>query len=428
VGLLPKSSLTPALAESVVRLGVWAPFGIDVRMLEHFTHTQLSEPTLTRLTERAGAAYVAVQTAQAAALGGATANLPPGPPLQQVSVDGAFVPLVGGGWTEVKTLAVGTVSPPRQTRQGEWEVHTTDLSYFSRQAEAATFADLATVETHRRGVLSAGTVVGVVDGAVWEQGFLDLHCPDAVRILDWSHAVGYLADIARAVFGPETPEMMAWLAARRSELFTQDPGVVLGKLRGLQEDLAAQAGPGAPPAALAVVTDNLAYLEKRADQLRYAEFRAAGYPIGSGIVESGNKLVVEARLKGAGMHWAPAHVTPLAALRAMACSDRWTEAWPQITAQLRHAAQAGTAARRLARQAAAPAPVLDVGPAPVLAVPEPQPSRSGEASTPAPAPLRPPASAPGRGRAPAPHRPAATHPWRARLLAPPPALTPRPEM
>ena len=41
----------------------------------------------------------------------------------------------------------------------------------------------------------------------------------------------------------------------------------------------------------------LAYLEKRVGQLRYAAFRAQGYPIGSGIVESANKLVVEARLK-----------------------------------------------------------------------------------------------------------------------------------
>src|SRR5450755_4659079 len=56
---------------------------------------------------------------------------------------------------------------------------------FSRMTDCATFGDLATVETVRRGVLTAGRVVGVVDGALWEQGFLDLHRPDAVRILDW---------------------------------------------------------------------------------------------------------------------------------------------------------------------------------------------------------------------------------------------------
>jgi len=64
-------------------------------------------------------------------------------------------------------------------------------------------------------------------------------------------------------------------------------------------------------------------------------------------VESGNKLVVEARLKGAGMHcrlapscsrherWAEAHVNPMLALRNILCSGRWKEEWPKIEARLR---------------------------------------------------------------------------------------------
>ena len=88
-------------------------------------------------------------------------------------------------------------------------------------------------------------------------------------------------------------------------------------------------GPGA------VITRSLEYLEKRQAQLQYAAFAAQGYPRGSGSVESANKLVVEARLKGAGMRWARPHVNPVVALRTVACSDRWAEAWPQITAQWR---------------------------------------------------------------------------------------------
>jgi hypothetical protein len=70
----------------------------------------------------------------------------------------------------------------------------------------------------------------------------------------------------------------------------------------------------------------------------YARFQALGYPIGSGSVESANKLVVEARMKGAGMHWARPHVDPMVALRNIACNDRWEEAWPQITGELRRQA------------------------------------------------------------------------------------------
>ena len=71
------------------------------------------------------------------------------------------------------------------------------------------------------------------------------------------------------------------------------------------------------------------------DQIRYAEFQAQGYPIGSGAVESANKLVVEARLKGSGMHWARAHADPMLELRTVVCSDRWEEVWPQISQRLR---------------------------------------------------------------------------------------------
>ena len=67
---------------------------------------------------------------------------------------------------------------------------------------------------------------------------------------------------------------------------------------------------------------HLAYLAKRTAHMQYPTFLAAGWPIGDGAVESGNKLVVEARLKGSGMHWARPHVDPMLALRNIVCSDR----------------------------------------------------------------------------------------------------------
>ena len=90
--------------------------------------------------------------------------------------------------------------------------------------------------------------------------------------------------------------------------------------------------------------------------ITYARFQAQGYPIGSGSVESANKVVVESRLKGAGMHWARPHVNPLVALRTLACSDRWAEAWPQIAQQVRQQAWQ----RRLRRLEARSQPQLPV--------------------------------------------------------------------
>lgn len=43
---------------------------------------------------------------------------------------------------------------------------------------------------------------------------------------------------------------------------------------------------------------------------------------------------VEARLKGAGMHWQRGHVDAMLALRNLLCNDRWEQEWPHIKARL----------------------------------------------------------------------------------------------
>jgi hypothetical protein len=363
--------LSPTLVAQVVLLGTLLPFEQVPAVLAHFTGVGLSAETARRLTETAGALAEALDTAAVADLERMLPSPPSGPAIQQLSVDGAFVPLVGGNWAEVKTLALGTVQPRVwSAREQTWQGHTTELSYFSRLTDAEGFGRLATVETHRRGTETATTVVAVTDGAAWCQGFIDLHRPDAVRILDAPHALSYLHQAAHAGFAEDPLRAATWLADQTRELLTGDPERVLDALGVLQQSLA-----HADPAheALAQVRG---YLEPRRRQLAYAAFRAAGYPIASGCVESANKLVVEARLKGGGMHWAPANVNPLVALRCRWCNGRWPAAWPAIWAAWRTDAATRRHQRRADRQrVAVPPPAAETAPtpaaAPVPAVPTP---------------------------------------------------------
>jgi hypothetical protein len=431
----------PSLVESAVRLATWVPFPHLPQLLQGFSGTLVSEPTIRRATERAGAAAEAVQTAAVERLERELPAPPAGPTVQQVSVDGAMVPLRGKGeWAEVKTLAIGTVQPPVPNAKGELEVHATELSYFSRMTDADTFTRLATVETHRRGTETARTVCGVVDGAPWCQGFLDVQRPDAVRILDFPHPAGYLTSIAHIAFGEGTPEADAWRETQRHALRHETPEAVLAACRTVRDLVASRPGATAVGGPLELLDQHLAYLEKRVDQMRYASFVAQGYPIGSGIVESANKLVVEARLKGAGMHWAPEHVNPMVALRTIACSDRWEEAWPVVVPQVRAQQRATAAQRRATRRAAlltpgpASSPVVGSAVVPVADAPlgdpvagaagattnpvAPVAARSAGTRSSTPAGRSPPSAAPG---APTPRRPAAHHPWRRY-----PAVLPKP--
>jgi len=381
------------------------PFADVPTELDALLGVDISEPTARRHGQAAGAAYVAFQTSEADAIQEKMPSPPPGPDLQQVSVDGAMIPLVHKEWGEVRTVAIGRVEKPVMEK-GEPVVHTRDVSYFSRLCDAETFSGLALVETHRRGTETAKKVCGVVDGAEWEQSFLDMHRPDAVRILDFSHAAGYLASAAQAAYGEGTPDALSWYEAERHRLRHETPEVVLDAVRCLRDDTAGQ-GNGRP-AAVATITGSLAYLEKRSEQMRYAQFAEAGYPIGSGMVESGNKLVVEARLKGAGMHWARANVNPMLGLRNIACSGRWDEAWPQICRQMRERRQEQTRERRHKRQEvrAAAAVPLPLGAAAPTVAAQPEAVALHEPVQQKPTTL---SDAPS-------HRPAADHPWRRPFL------------
>lgn len=146
--------------------------------------------------------------------------------------------------------------------------------------------------------------------------------------------------------------------------------------------------------------------------LQYPIFQRHGWPIGSGMVESANKLVVEARLKGSGMHWERKNVNPMLALRNGVCNERWSETWQGANQQrgLQHAKlrtrralqcklrteqrkQATLAAHDPLLLASAPEP-----PHPEIQQPSPVVSSPAQAS--------PPATLPGSCR-PSPH-----HPWK----------------
>lgn len=312
-----------------MRLGSWLPFQPAAQLFTAFTGVAVSEATVRRLTEAAGSVQVAQQEAAVVAMeAGQLTVSPQGVPEKMVyAVDGAMVPLIGGEWAEVRTLAIGEVGQ-QETPEGDREAVTERLSYFSRRLDADSFARAALVETERRGLYQACQAAAVGDGAEWVQRFSDYHRPDAVRILDFPHAAERFTTISQrcqeqgVALGPE------WAAQQRARLKREGGTTVLATLRELQASYAH-----------VDLDEPLNYLSKREAMMAYPQFRAAGWPIASGMVESANKLVVEARLKGAGMHWHPDQVNPMLALRNLVCNDRWEEAWPAVATGLRQRRQ-----------------------------------------------------------------------------------------
>lgn len=327
----------------IVRLGTAVGFDAAAGLLRDIVGIEVAGETIRRVTLAAGSEALRLETDAVA--GGSTLRERLATPvvvadrLQQVSVDGVMVPLVGGEWAEVKHLVIGRVEPSDAGPRAR------ALSYFPRLADHDTFRELAGVEFERRGTDDAREVVAVTDGAEWIQGFLDAHCPDARRIIDWGHASGYVAAAGQALFGPGTGDCSAWVGTQLHLLWDGDPRRVVAELSRLEATVGLEPVRGARQ-----------YLEKRLDQVQYSAFRREGYPVGSGIVESGNKGVVEDRLKGRGRHWARENVNPMLVLRGTDASGRWAEHWPLIRATLQRAAH------RRHPSAAAPPPLSPVPP------------------------------------------------------------------
>lgn len=395
LGLL-KGELTPRLQESLVRLSTWMPFGRAAKEMRYFTRVEVSEATARRIAEGAGSDYVGVQSEQVEQILKDAPTSPPGPELQLISADGAMVHEVGGDWVEVKTLAIGEV----EAKSDAGEVHTRELSYFSRLSEASEFNRQALVEVFRRGTEKAAKVCAVNDGADWEQKFIDYHRPDAVRILDFAHAAGKIAEPGRLIFGEETAEFKEWFNNQKHLLKLGKTAAVLRKIRGL-ENKARGRGRGMK---LKMIRGSVNYLEKRREMINYNEFQSLGYPIGSGCVESANKLVVESRLKQAGMRWARENIDPMLGLRNIACNDRWDEAWPQI---VKHNLEATTERRRQRRalKSLEQLQATETVSAQVLTCPI-QLQNSEDTTL----------EKPARVRTKSPYKPAADHPWRRKVF------------
>jgi hypothetical protein len=113
------------------------PFGRVVKHLERTLGVVVHASTARRQALAVGQRVLEVQNTQAQPLCACPEEK--ASERMAMSSDGSMVPLVGGVWAEVKVVAIGAVE--RRRCKDEDQVVTTQLTYFARMADAATFAD-----------------------------------------------------------------------------------------------------------------------------------------------------------------------------------------------------------------------------------------------------------------------------------------------
>lgn len=314
---------TPQVQEAITRLGSRLPFGEAREELALLWSVKISRGGVRHITLRHGQIADELIEQEVARLE-QEAPAPTVKPKQLVmSADGAMVQLTSGEWREVKTVAFGEFESKWDGKNKQVVTTTKNISYFSRVATAEAFTTSALYEWQQRGGENAERVVAVNDGAPWIQAFIDYHAPQAIRVIDFAHAQAYLAIIGKAIYGAETEQFKQWYARLSRQLGKKPPQHTLSELRLLQGQH--QTHPEAETIAQAI-----RYLERRETLIDYPHFRKLQVPIGSGMVESGHKVVMQRRMKQAGMRWAEANLNPMLALRLTLCNKVWTTNWQTI--------------------------------------------------------------------------------------------------
>jgi hypothetical protein len=244
-----------------------------------------------------------------------------------------FRVLPAAGAEQVIAQADGTMictvqsGPRKGKRPREWK----EMRLVAAQAKGstttrygATFGSVA--ETGRRwghctrqagwGLNSQIHAVG--DGADWIRlQSREVFGAQANFLCDFFHVSEYLG-AAAPICRPAQPDQ--W---RR----TQQRRLKRGEAQKVMATLAEHLEADGTPEAEAPVRNGHRYLSNRLDCLDYPHALALGLPIGSGMIESGHRHVLQARLKKAGAAWLPDHADQIAHLRVLRANDQWLSLW-----------------------------------------------------------------------------------------------------
>jgi hypothetical protein len=300
------------------------------------TGGQMSGDSLTRITEgfgdklekkRAGEAHQVYESEVPPPAAQVVQMHAPIPQQANLSTDGGMVLVREEGWKEVKMsvlseVHVTSVAPSPEDAEPEPHVSLTNHSYQVGLWDANAMMRHQYLEGSRRQIEKCPRLSSVNDGAPWIDRITRTNYPHAVQVLDWGHASERLWKVAKAAFGEGTPAAHAWAEQQVASLWSGRVKRVVTALASLPWDTFACPDD---------VRESPTYFETRQAKVDYAHFREAGYPIGSGTVESGINTVVHHRMKRQGRGWKRAKAQAMLAALGELHSGRFASAWLATT-------------------------------------------------------------------------------------------------
>jgi hypothetical protein len=163
----------------------------------------------------------------------------------------------------------------------------------------------------------------VMDGALglWALIATMLKGVEYVGILDIIHVVEYLWNAGNALHGEGTAETQGWVYSHLLSLLRGHVGRVIGGLKQTVNKRTLKAGQRK------ALEDAIRYFTNHRQWMHYDEYLQAGYPIGSGVVESTCGHTVKDRMEGTGRRWSIDGAESTLLLRSVYTSGDWDAYW-----------------------------------------------------------------------------------------------------
>ena len=339
LGLLPHQRTGAEVQWMGCLLAVFVPYETACRLLQQLTGVSLAAGTIWTWVQQVGQRVMAQLADELKALAAGTL-----PRAESVAAELVALPLVIGAdgvmvpfrpqpgtpkgttrWREIKVAILARVGE-RLTRQGKW---VTRLCQRRLVAVLGTIDDLTPrlwLEAVRQGVSTAVQVVWLSDGGrgFWTVFQRCFKAVGATAILDFYHAAQNLYKGIAAWLDGRTCACQQRFAQLCHQLRHGHEQPVLAELAALVES--AQL----PESARETLTNVYNYLKTHEDHIQYDQFKTAGLPIGSGMVESACKWLVQQRFKGVGMRWSEPGFDHLLHLRLAWVNQRFDSFFPAM--------------------------------------------------------------------------------------------------
>jgi len=331
------TGFSPGVVRLMARAGSRDTFKEGRDDLRAYAEIEVTAKDVERVAERTGEEIEAWHSKERAEIMGGELEGEPAEraPVMYVCYDGTGVPMVEwetlgrkgkqpDGGSVTREAKLGCVFTQTALDENGYAVRDDASTTFVGAIESSDeFGNRIYAEAARRGITHAGQVAIICDAARYNWEIAATHFPGATEIVDLYHTREHLHTLCSALLSHGGDAFTSLEKRWRAIL---DEGKVEKILKEAQKRLP-RSGKRRKTAQA-----EMRFFRRNASRMRYAEYRAQGLFVGSGVVEAGCKTVIGKRLKQSGMEWTVRGANAIIALRCCHLSGRMEEFWEQTAA------------------------------------------------------------------------------------------------